>query len=81
MVKVCAFVLKNHFTRGAWVAQSVEHLTLAQVMISQFASSSPMSCSVLTAHSLDPALDSVSLSLSALSPLMLRLFLSKISKH
>ena len=29
--------------RGAWVAQSVEHPTLAQVMISQLMSSSPES--------------------------------------
>ena len=28
---------------GAWVAQSVKHLTLAQVMISRFVSSSPAS--------------------------------------
>ena len=37
--------------------------TLAQVMISQFMSSSPMSGSVLTAHSLELASDSVSASL------------------
>ena len=37
---------------GAWVAQSVEHPTLAQVMISWFMSSSPASGSVLTAQSL-----------------------------
>ena len=48
---------------GAWVAQSVKHLTLAQVMISQFVGSSPVSGSVLTAQSLEPALDSVSPSL------------------
>ena len=34
---------------GAWVAQSVKHLTLAQVMILQFMSSSPWSGSMLTA--------------------------------
>ena len=50
---------------GAWVAQSVERLTLAQVMISQFVSSRPTSGSVLTARSLEPASDSASLSLSA----------------
>ena len=49
---------------GAWVAQSVEHPTSAQVMISRFVSSSPMSGSVLTAQSLEPAPDSVSSSLS-----------------
>ena len=39
----------------AWVAQSVARLTLAQVMISRFVSSSPMSGSALTAQSLEPA--------------------------
>ena len=38
--------------RGAWVAQSVERLTSAQVMISQLVSSSPASGPVLTAWSL-----------------------------
>ena len=41
-------------SRGAWVAQSVERLTLAQVMISGSVSSSPVSGSVLTAQSLEP---------------------------
>ena len=50
---------------GAWVSQSVKHPTLAQVTISWFVSSSPMSGSVLTAQSLEPPLDSVSPSLSA----------------
>ena len=36
----------------AWVAQSVKPLTSAQLMISQFASSSPASGSPLTAQSL-----------------------------
>ncbi|XP_053755436.1 solute carrier family 25 member 45 isoform X1 [Panthera pardus] len=49
--------------RGAWVAQSVKRPTSAQVTILQFVSSSPGSGSVLTAQSLEPALDSVSLSL------------------
>ena len=48
------------------MAQSVKRLTLAQVMISQLASLSPVSGSVLTAQSLVPASDSVSPSLSAL---------------
>ena len=52
----------------AWVAQSVRHPTLAQVLISQFVSSSPASGSVLTAQSLEPVLDSVSPSLSAPPP-------------
>ena len=56
---------------GAWVAQSVECLALARVMISQFASSSPVLGSVLTAQGLEPASDSVSPSLSAPSLLML----------
>ena len=46
------------------MAQSVKHLTSAQVMISQFVSLSPVSVSVLTAQSLQPASDSVSPSLS-----------------
>ena len=50
------------------MAQSVKRLTLAQVMISQLVSSSPTWGSVLTAQSLEPVSDSVSLSRSALSP-------------
>ena len=61
--------------RGAWVAQSVERPTSAQVMISRSVSSSPASGSVLTAQSLEPASDSVSPSLSAPSLLMLCLSL------
>ena len=49
---------------GTWVAESVKHLTLAQVTISQSMSSSPASGSVLTARSLEPASDSVSPPLS-----------------
>ena len=49
--------------RGTWVARSVEHPTLAQVMISRFVSLSPALGSALTAQSLQCALDSVSLSL------------------
>ena len=48
--------------RGIWVAHSVKHLTLAQVMISQFVSPSPTLSSVLTAQSLKPASDSLSVS-------------------
>ena len=47
------------------MAQSVKHGTSAQVMISLFMGSSPTLGSVLTAHSLEPASDSVSSSLSA----------------
>ena len=50
---------------GTWVAQSVEHPTSAQVMISRSVSSSPASGSVLTTQSLEPASDPVSPSLSA----------------
>ena len=75
------FISRICTTRGAWVAQLVGHLTMAQVMISQFVSSSPALGSVLTAQSLEPALDSVSHSLSALPArnlclLSLSLFLS-----
>ena len=63
---------------GAWVAQSVKCLTLAQVTISQSVSSSPASGSGLTAQSLEPASDSVSPSLSV--PPLLSLSLS-LSQH
>ena len=62
----------------ACVAQSVKQLTLAQVMISQFVGSSPASGSVLTVQSLEPALDSVSPSLSV--PPLLVLCLSLKNK-
>ena len=48
--------------RGAWVALSVKRPTLAQVMISQL-----LSFSVLTAQSLEPTSDSLSLSLSKIN--------------
>ena len=51
--------------RGAWVAQSVERSTSAQVTILQSVSSNPASGSGLMAQSLEPASDSVSPSLSA----------------
>ena len=62
------------------MAQSVKHLTLAQAMISQFVSSSPMLGSVLTAQSLEPASDSVSPSLSVPRSPSVSLCLSKINK-
>ena len=80
MVVVKGHSLKQGFCRGAWVAQLVKHPTSAQVMISQFVGSSPTSGSVLTAQSLDPALDSVCLSLSAPPPLKLYLSLSLKNK-
>ena len=46
--------------RGAWVARLVGHPTSVQVTISQSVGSSPTSGSVLTARSLEPALDSLS---------------------
>ena len=54
--------------RGTWVAQSVERLTSAQVMISRFVGSSPELGSMVIARSLEPASDSVSPSLSAPPP-------------
>ena len=56
--------MNSKVSRGAWVAQLVESLTSAQVMISWFMGSSPAVGSVLTAQSLEPATDSVSPSLS-----------------
>ena len=53
--------------RGARVAQLVEHPTSAQVMISTVHEFEPTLGSGLTAQSLDPALDSVSPSLSLCS--------------
>ena len=54
---------KHDTYRGAWVAQSVKHRTLAQVMILRSMSLSPASGSVLTAQGLEPASESVSPSL------------------
>ena len=54
-------VSKTVTYEGAWVSQSVERPTSAQVMVSQFVGLSSMSGSVLTAQSLEPASDSVSL--------------------
>ena len=62
---------------GTWVAQLVERLTLAQVLISLLTSSSPLLGSVLTAQSLEPAWDSVSPSLCPF-PCSLALSLPKI---
>ena len=58
---------------GAWVARSLRHPTLAQVMIPRFMGLSPVLGSVLTAWSLQPVSDSVSPSLSAPPPLSLYL--------
>ena len=64
---------------GTWGAQWVKRLTSAEVMISRFMSLSPASGSVLTAHSLEPVLDSVSLSLCPFPAHALSL--SKINKY
>ena len=68
--------LRKYISRGTWVAQSVKHLTSAQVKISRSMSSSPALGSVLTAQSLEPASDSVSPSLSAPPLLVFSLSLS-----
>ena len=68
---------EGRVARGAWVARSVMRPTSAQVMILLFVGSSPALGSVLTAQSLEPALDSVSASLSAPPLLMLCLSLSQ----
>ena len=62
------------------MAQSVERLTLAQVMISRLVSSIPASVSVLMAQSLEPASDSVSPSLCFSPARALSLSLSRINK-
>ena len=58
--------IKSSYICGAWPweAQLVECLTLAQVMISLLVGLSPTLGSMLIAQSLEPALDSLSLSLS-----------------
>ena len=70
--------VKTHW--GTWGAQLVKHPTLAQVMISWSVGPSPALGSVLTAQSLDPALDPVSPSLSAPPPPALCLSLSLSQK-
>ena len=72
--------------RGAWVAQSVEprasDFGSGQDLRSGFVGFGPTSGSVLTAQSLESALDSVSPSLSAPSTARaLSLSLSKINKY
>ena len=54
---------------GTWVPQGVKRPTAAQVMISRLVGWGPASGSVPTARSPEPALDSVSPSLSAPPPL------------
>ena len=59
------------------MAQSVKRSTSAQVMISWFMGLSPVLGSVLTAHSLEPASDSVSSSFSVPPQLTLSLSVSQ----
>ena len=66
---------------GDCVAQSVKSLTLAQVMIAWFMSSSPASVSVLKAQSLEPSSDSLCLPLYVIPLLMLALSLSLSLKN
>ena len=63
--------------RGDRVALLVQRPAPAQVTILRFVGSSPVSGSVLTAHSLTPVSDSVSLSFSAPPLLMLSLSASQ----
>ena len=63
----------------AWVAQWVKRPNSAQVLISWLVGLSPALGSVLTAQSLEAALDCLSPSLSA--PLSLKLSLSLKNKH
>ena len=60
MSSILKILFKKILSLGGSVGEAVE---LAQIMISQFVSSSPASGSVLTAQSLKPASDSVSPSL------------------
>ena len=60
--------LKISQIRGAWMAQSVKPQTSAQVKISLFVGSSPVLGSEMTAQSLEPASDSVCVSLSLCTP-------------
>ena len=64
------------FEGGAWGAQSVEHPTSAQVLISWRVGSSPTSGSLLSAQSLLGIL-----SLSPALPLPCMQSLSRINKH
>ena len=72
----CVWHLNIRKTRGAWVAQLGKYPTWAQVMISRSVSLSPTLGSVLTAQSLEPALESVSPSFSVPPLLVLSLCLS-----
>ena len=66
----------DDYFRGAWVAQSVKNLTLAQITISWFMGSSPTLGPALMAQSL---LQILCLPLSV--PPLLMLSLTQINKH
>ena len=66
--------INKHFW-GSWVAPSVKRPTWAQVIILRFVNSSPVWGSVLMAHSLEPASESVSPSLFLPLPHLLSLCL------
>ena len=72
--------LKNLKNRGTWVAQSVKCPTLAQVRISRLVGSSPTLGSMLTAWSLEPTSDAVSLSQPLLGSRSVSLSLSLENK-
>ena len=75
-------MLRISVSWGTWVAQLVKYLTSAQVMISWFMGSTPVSGPVLTAQNLEPTSDSVSSSLFAPPcTYSLSLSLSKMNKH
>ena len=63
------------------MAQFIKRLTSAQVTISRFTGSRPVSGSALTAQSLEPASEFVSASLSLLLPHLCVLSLSLKNKH
>ena len=67
-------------SRGAWVAQFIEHPTSAEVVILGFVSSSPALSSLLTPQSLEPASEPVTPSLSAPHARSLALSLSVSQK-
>ena len=81
ILQLCVEHKEICWMRDAQVVHSVKSLTSAKVMTSWFVSSRPKSGSVRTAQSLEPALDSVSPSLSAPPPLMLCLALFLKNKH
>ena len=78
--QLLGLAFRNQQLWGTWVAQSLKHLTSAQVTIPRFREFKPCVRSVLTARSLEPASDSC-LPLSLPLPRLCCLCLSKIYKH